>query len=132
MRKTQIFSKQMGKRALAFVMTLALLLGMLPVGTHTFQFAAKAAKMCIRDSQNTDENVIMVTDTGLVFPVSVGQANVIVRVVKGDLNLTATITFDIRTGKTEASYYTPERVQAIRDNIKAVSYTHLDVYKRQV
>ena len=63
--------------------------------------------MCIRDSNNTIVH----------FP---GSRELIGKIVKVYLE------------QSKGFYYMGRQLDAARDSLKAVSYTHLDVYKRQV
>lgn len=68
--------------------------------------------------ESLDKNIIYVTETGVVMPVAVGKADILVTAKIGEMVLTGKINFNITLGKTSASFYTPERVEALRENNK--------------
>ena len=62
--------------------------------------------------------IAAVSQTGFVTPISVGDARITVTVDYAGQTLTGSVTVTISAGKTAATFYTPEKVQAARDNVK--------------
>ena len=83
--------------------------------------------MCIRDSQWGDEGKGKITDF------LSANAEVIARYQGGD-NAGHTIVIDGKKYKLHlipSGIFFPEKISVIGNGMVAVSYTHLDVYKRQ-
>ena len=60
--------------------------------------------------------IIDVTDNGVLVPKAVGGAVIHVTVTLGGTTLAAQFNIGVKSGKTQASYYTPEKVAAAREN----------------
>ncbi len=68
--------------------------------------------------ENQNDGVITVDENGWVTPVAIGNSIVTVKVNVGGVELEGVLSFKITDGKTQGSYYTPEKVAAARRNIE--------------
>ena len=72
--------------------------------------------------RNQNPEVVSVSEGGYVTPVAPGSAEIFVDVTAGGVTRTGQITLYIREGKVEATYFTEEKVQAARENAKALDW----------
>jgi len=67
---------------------------------------------------SADENVLTVDGNGRVTPVDVGVTDVTVTVTLDGVPRSEKITISVRDGKVASTYYTKEKIDAARENIK--------------
>lgn len=66
--------------------------------------------------KSSDNEIIWVGETGVAIPFKPGTVTVDVTATMGGITHSAKILLTVSTGKTESTYYTPERVAAAREN----------------
>ena len=83
----------------------------------TVEIAAESAEY-----ESGDTSVVTVSASGYVKPVSVGEATVTVRASYEGVHMQGELRFKVSEGKTESTYYTPEKVAAARKNVETYEW----------